>query len=114
MYAVTLEGCFNTHGNKYKKWMRSDLLPDKSSPKCLARVLHGAAVQHAAVEDARRVPAGVGGGGCPGDEKSSETQEIKPFSSIPGPKPLPLVGNKFFFTAIGKFEFPERKNKKNN
>ncbi|XP_050687222.1 probable cytochrome P450 49a1 isoform X2 [Eriocheir sinensis] len=43
------------------------------------------------------------GHGRPGAEESSPSQEIKPFSAIPGPKPLPLVGNMFLFTALGGY-----------
>lgn len=46
------------------------------------------------------------GDGRPGAEESSPSQEIKPFSAIPGPKPLPLVGNMFLFTALGELSYP--------
>lgn len=39
-------------------------------------------------------------------EESSPSQEIKPFSAIPGPKPLPLVGNMLLFTALGELGYP--------
>lgn len=42
------------------------------------------------------------GGGRPGTEEISMSEETKPFSSIPGPRPLPLVGNMFLFTALGE------------
>lgn len=46
--------------------------------------------------------------GRPGAEESFPSKKIKPYSAMPGPRPLPLVGNMFLFTALGKLGQPSR------
>ncbi|KAK8376041.1 hypothetical protein O3P69_008629 [Scylla paramamosain] len=74
---------------------------DKLSSKWLTRGLHSAPAEDVA-EDAG-VTAAVGARSGERPNKSNRNQEVRPFTSIPGPKPLPLLGNKLFFTTIGGY-----------
>ncbi|XP_045112915.1 probable cytochrome P450 49a1 [Portunus trituberculatus] len=68
---------------------------DKSSLKWLTKGLRTAPTE-AVAQDAR-VNTAAGGR----TNNSSRNQEVRPFASIPGPKPLPLLGNQLFFTTMG-------------
>ena len=73
---------------------------NKSPSKWLTRGLPTAPTE-VVVEEAGLVTA-AGAGGDGRTSKSNGNQEVRPFTAIPGPKPLPLLGNKLFFPTIGK------------
>ncbi|MPC15591.1 putative cytochrome P450 49a1 [Portunus trituberculatus] len=76
---------------------------DKSSLKWLTKGLRTAPTE-AVAQDAR-VNTAAGGR----TNNSSRNQEVRPFASIPGPKPLPLLGNQLFFTTMVNMEVGRRR-----
>lgn len=84
--------------SKFNVWTSSALLPAKYSPCYSGRRVHISAP--GGVPLCARVSGD--GDGSPKTKESTKREEAKPFSSIPGPKPLPFLGNMLLFTALGE------------